>query len=380
MSELVVARVAAGVTRLRLPLGGRRRTFYFVEPGAVDRLRAVELYGRAYRRARKDGLPTFDETVALLKEQRTYEFPNPALDPRRWSDQEDARLVELAKRVDALKIRLYEGKDEGGRRPELTRAELAETRAELDALHLKRNALYGSTCEAAATAARLRFWVGTGLRRADAATPVWRGSFWKSADALLDDAVAAVLRLKPTAAEVRLAARTEPWRSTWAAREACHSLFGRDANALTDDQRALVAWTRIYDNARDDPDGPGEAAVADDDLFDGWMLTRRKPEKDPADKLRRVTSNDKILGADHVFVTADAWSVANGGDWATSGDAVFTDETADAVMAMNSPHAMETLRAKLAAADKAGGEITEKDTPDNIWVRKMAANAGRASA
>jgi hypothetical protein len=85
-------------------------------------------------------------------------------------------------------------------------------------------------------------------------------------------------------------------------------VFGVPAAALTDEQRVLSVWSRVYDNAYEDPDCPPESVVSDDDMFDGWMILRRKERDEDMQKKRAhaALENEKIASSGEVFVAGAA--------------------------------------------------------------------------
>ena len=86
-------------------------------------------------------------------------------------------------------------------------------------------------------------------------------------------------KAKLTVSIFREIARTDPWRSYWGVDKS--NPFGTSALQLTEDQRTLIMFTKMYDNAYEHPECPPQDIMADDDMFDGWMIAnQRKNEKE----------------------------------------------------------------------------------------------------
>jgi hypothetical protein len=332
------------------------------EPDAAGRAAAAEAAAAAYRRAVRRGLPTAEAAVDLLRPPKAASYAAVAAGDH-WDKGDDAALADAEAAVDRLKQLVYKHFHRADRVAPF-RAELAAAKARAAALHARKHALYAHTADHHAAAARVRAAVGRGLRRADGA-PAW-ADWRRDRTGLLDAAVAAYLAARPSAAQVRELARTDPWRSAHAAREACGgAVFPVPAAALSDDQRALANWTRAYDAAAQDPDGPGEAAAADDDAFDGYLLARRAGDGDRGRRREAVTDNEKIKAAQQVFVFEPDGSLPDRPPLTEAERAAFVDGVYD----LNDGFARDAVAARLAAVDRAG-TLDEMDAPDQKAARR----------
>ena len=94
-----------------------------------------------------------------------------------------------------------------------------------------------------------------------------------------------------TTAQSRELARSEPWRNYWGSDKS--NLFGRPAIDLTEEQRSLVLYSKMYDGAYEHPDCPEEDVIKDDDMFDGWMIFQRRKRE----KKKTANQVDSVLGA-----------------------------------------------------------------------------------
>jgi hypothetical protein len=102
---------------------------------------------------------------------------------------------------------------------------------------------------------------------------------------------------------IREISRTEPWRGIWYIGKKTH-IFSSSAFNLSDDQKRLLQWTFMYDNIYENQEVPPDEVIEDDDLLDGWFITRRRENK--KDKKRQEI--EKRLGknkdAGEVFIMA----------------------------------------------------------------------------
>lgn len=301
-------------------------------------MRAALAARTAARQAEAAGLYSEDEHETFLLQQGV------------WCPEDAESLTRLEKEIESLKIKLCElwGREGETRAVRLL---LAEARERAYALRAKRATHSDLTVDGHAAVARARCLVGLCLLRSDATTPVWAaGDYIRSRDRLLDAAVQAAQRARPGEAELREVARTEPWRTVWVSRHGEPSVFGRPAAELTDEQKQLLAWSRVYDNVREDPECPPEDLMADDDAFDGWLLLRRNKSRDG-----KPGELSKASKAATVFIVNAPKGEVSG---------VTTPEEIARVAAMNSEEAA-SLKARRAAFLQQKGAAQEAEFPDS---------------
>ena len=335
----------------RLSVGGQ--TYWLRPPTPVQRYLAAEAYADALDDAGGRGLLTEAE----------------AAEASGWRGEDDAALAKYEKDTEDFLVRLYEVAARAKER-EAVRTLLKAARLARNTLLQKRHALDHATAPGHARACRARYDAGSRLTHADRSTPVWPGdAFSDDASSLVAAAAAAHAAARLSESQTRELARTDPWRTVWACRHSEGSVFGRPAAELTDDQRALTAWSRLYDNAAEDPDPPNDAAVADDDLFDGWLVVRRRAREGRGKESRvaGVSGNGKIDSAGEVYFVG--------------GEAGFDPEELAEIAALNGPQGVGVQREREAAVRRAGS-LEEFQLPDVGREVGMALNrlaAGRTS-
>jgi len=105
--------------------------------------------------------------------------------------------------------------------------------------------------------------------------------------------------------QYREIARTEPWRGMWAIKG--NELF--QTKILTDEQRNLALYTRMYENAAKNPNVPPDDILNHDDAFDGWLIhERRASEKEQMKAFVEDSKNitDKHSNAQEIFIVANS--------------------------------------------------------------------------
>ncbi len=103
--------------------------------------------------------------------------------------------------------------------------------------------------------------------------------------------------------KIRELARTEPWHTIYTAGRP--NPFGCKAVDLTDNQKELIYYTELYENASKAMEPPSEEVVKDDDIFDGWMHeTIRKSKEDKKENTHKKAVGKKYENAQELFIPA----------------------------------------------------------------------------
>ena len=106
--------------------------------------------------------------------------------------------------------------------------------------------------------------------------------------------------------QLRELARTNPWRSYWDV--AGDNIFGMNTKDLNDDQRAIISYSKLYDNAYQHSECPSQFIIDDDDMFDGWLLF----QKEEYNKIKKNKPADMIhSNANEVFIPVSSMEEAS---------------------------------------------------------------------
>ena len=97
--------------------------------------------------------------------------------------------------------------------------------------------------------------------------------------------------------DMRLVARTEPWRSFWATNPSCFRVQG-------DEQKVLILFSKMYDNVYEHSERPADGIIDDDDMLDGWFINiKRKNEQVRKENIKNSVVQ-KHPKANHIFMMA----------------------------------------------------------------------------
>lgn len=106
-----------------------------------------------------------------------------------------------------------------------------------------------------------------------------------------------LLRQTVNVEALRGLARNDFWRTIWSGKKV--NLFKRQP--LTEEQMALVSFSRMYDNITNANEPPPQAVIDDDDMLDGWLLIQ---QEERGGKKKQPTYGHKIDSSKEVFVMA----------------------------------------------------------------------------
>jgi hypothetical protein len=150
-------------------------------------------------------------------------------------------------------------------------------------------------------------------------------------------------------------ARTEPWKSIWIAGKTESSVFGKPSSELTEEQKAIVLWSRMYDSVYENPKCPPDFIINDDDTLDGWLITQNR---------KRESEVKGAYGEQHLGKV--------GKDGAEVYIPVQSAKDAQRGEEMNDARARIIKRQRMAAV-KSKGSIKEQYMPDSQITMKAQA-------
>jgi hypothetical protein len=344
--ELYVSRIVAA----RMHLTVDDTSLIFAHPSREQRAYANEVYREALKEAEMTGVIFHSELEALMYQHNL------------WTEHDQAQLELLSTTLDDMKAELYDSWNQSNKRLAIRHA-LKKGYVERDRLENKKHALDYLTCEGIAISAKHRFLMGCSLLNGDG-SPYWpHHSRWNYADSLVDKATEIVNRDRLNESQFRELAQNEPWRSYWGAKGVVgRGVLDMASVDLTDDQRALVLWSTIFDSIRESPNCPPDSIFADDDMLDGWMIIQRRRREAEMDKqaIGDKQGNSKAMNSDEVFIMAE-----------TIEDAKKIEKLNDSVGSMLKQQRMNFLKEK--------GEVYEIQMPDT-WQRFQTAANNQALA
>ncbi len=218
-----------------------------------------------------------------------------------WNDESESNLPIIEKRIEDLKVELYESLTRSTEDKDEIRHTLNAVQQKQTEMLMRKHMYDYMTTEGFAESVKGRFILSRCLFNED-------GSSFDDDSFKLQKIMAEVERARVTVEEFREVARSDPWRSYWGCeKERVFKMMGEE-------QRTLILFSKMYDGAYEHPECPTDAVINDDDMFDGWMIVqRREREKDKVNKTLAGSAkfDKKHPNANEIFITAKSKQHAN---------------------------------------------------------------------
>lgn len=124
--------------------------------------------------------------------------------------------------------------------------------------------------------------------------------------------------------EIREISKSSEWRMIWNSTKDGYQLFSFPAINMTDMQKSLVNWTRVYDSVYESMEVPSDEIINDNYAIDGWFTVQRRKRDDD----KKESSQQNLPNNAEVFVP------------------ISNDEDANKVHEMNTGHGKAILKSK----------------------------------
>ncbi len=103
-------------------------------------------------------------------------------------------------------------------------------------------------------------------------------------------------KLSPGIKDLKLIARTDPWRSFWDINKNIFRIIG-------DNQKTLTLFSNMYENVYNHPEKPADDIIADDDALDGWFIEMKKNANKEKPNMYKARLERKYPNAQEIFVS-----------------------------------------------------------------------------
>jgi len=272
-------------------------------PSKEIKLLAEHIYQETIHSLRFDNLITEDKAKLFLLRLGV------------WGPNEDANLKKTEEYLEDKKVDLYHSLYDSKKIKRL-RSTIKGIKKSIQKLYSRKHSLEYMTLNYHASLTRKKFITAMCLRDGENNPIYTEQDFLNSDSTILESVIDKLIDGMLQMEDYRDLARNDPWRTIWSlGKESC---IGASTSEWTDDQKTLITFAKMYDNAYQASDCPSDDVIKDDDMFDGWMIDqRRKREKEQKQKEIDTINNipDK---AQEVFVFAptreDADNVYNMND------------------------------------------------------------------
>lgn len=322
--EYFIARIRSGIVRIKL----ENQTLIIYPLTLEQELEAQEIHLLAYRKAQEDGVLTQDEILENLRERGV------------WTEADDNKEKGLEKDIERLKVELFQNKSKSDLVKQI-RIYLEAGKKQLNEIINKKHQYFDNSCEGMSQIEKVKKVISLSCYNQN-------GEIYDFEEYPIDYIMQLYGYQLLSEKTLRELARSEPWRSTWVLKDSnAYDLFANRGKQLTQDQRGLLVWSKMYDNVQESLDCPSDDVVEDDDMLDGWfILQKRKRDSERAKSdISKATSNSKISNASEIFVVANS------------------KQDAEKINNANSIHAQNIKKQRAAVLEKRG-EAVDLDFKD----------------
>jgi len=218
-----------------------------------------------------------------------------------WTEEDEKNYEQSEDMVEDLKVALFKNQYNTAAQKTI-RSQLAGVKGALLTALSKKLSIAHMTLENHRRNIKNQFLVAICSLDSDGSHVYGEKEFWDSDSYLMQRAYAAWEEDIITPDQLREIARTEPWRSCWSVGQ--ESIFSMPPASLSEKQKQAIMYSKMYDNAYQNPDCPPDEVIEDDDMFDGWMISERRERE----KNKKKKNLDKVTDqkGDEIFVMADS--------------------------------------------------------------------------
>ena len=317
LNEKILYRILQG--RLRLKLGDL--VLYIYDPSKDILEDSIDIYEEAYQKAYFGGIPIKSELIHTLVENDL------------WSPFDDKEADKIQKQIEELKLEAYRNYYDSKKLSSI-KYNIVYLEKQLIKYRYKKLSLDYTSCEGVANFSRSVWIISSTTFYKNGKPYDWDQYTISQIMDKYNDA-------QITQEQFRKIARTDPWRSMWAAGKKQGNIFGKSTSELTPDQLSLVSFSYFYDNVFESHECPNEKIINDDDCLDGWMISqRRESEKHKKEKeINSMIKNPKIANSQEVFIMAQ------------------NQESAQEIYGLNTHHGMNIIKGRNEKIKNSDGSI-----------------------
>lgn len=284
--ELLTYRIISGKLRCTTSYG----TFYVFSPTAEEKYISQEIYESTYGDAVMDGAYS-DEAFPVFLQQKGI-----------WSPMLQAKYDKLISDLENLKVALFNSFLDSEIRLKMKDA-IAKTKREINELYDRLHSYDYVSANGISRMQKQKFLTAMSIYK-DGKKLFTIDNYWMADTKIIDSISGELLKARLQEEDVRLLARSEPWRTIWFCQKANATLFPCSTVEMTEEQRMLVYWSRVYENIRENPKCPPEDIINDDDALDGWFIVQNKNHKQQSDKewIESQITNPDIKNSGEIFI------------------------------------------------------------------------------
>ena len=264
---------------------------YHLEPNTPqDRYIASLMYQKHLDEIKYEDFPSWDALQKISKIKGL------------WTDKDERDLDNLNKMLEDAKYQLFLNHYLVDK-VKLYKKQISNLKSGIQHSMNNKYAFYTITKENYASTIKRQTLLALSIRDNDDNKVFTKDNFLESNGELIGLFTAKIFQNSVTSEQIREIARSEPWRSMWAGNKG--NTFGTPSSHWSEEQRHLVAYSRMYDNVQESLEPPPENVINDDDMLDGWFIKQKKDrEKEKQEKKGDELFKGKGQDGQELFMVA----------------------------------------------------------------------------
>lgn len=221
-----------------------------------------------------------------------------------WNIQTDKILQDLEKKLDNLKVELFENFLLPSK-TKMIRNNIKNTKMQINKIYLTKQNFISNTLEGYASSLKNEYIICYTLYKNDELVFDYKDiQSSKNSSTLFNALIQEIDKMIISTESYKILARSSIWRSYMNCTK-YNTLFDNSIISLTDEQRALLNISRMYDNIHEHPECPDDAIIEDDDALDGWMIVQKRKNEKSKKQNQFDNNNPKLKKSGEVFLMAD---------------------------------------------------------------------------
>lgn len=258
-----------------------------------------------------------------------------------WNQFTDRGIQDLNKKLDDLKVELFSN-FMIPTKTKTIRQKLKNTKDSLNKIYVSKQTFFSNTLEGYASSIKNEYIICNTLYKDNELVFGYNNNY--KSYTLFNSLVQYIDSMLITTEAFKKLARSDAWRAYW---NACkhNNLFDKPSINLTDEQRALINISKMYDNIYEHPECPDDKILDDDDALDGWMIIQKRKNDKQKKQAQFDESNPRLKNAGEVFLMAS------------------DQEDIESISEMNSVEGKAILKEKMQFIE-ARGQVDDGELPD----------------
>ena len=254
------------------------------DPSMELKYEAEEIYYKTYNRAINKGILTNDELLEILTRYGI------------WTEEDNKNWEIYQKDIDHWKMQMFKH----AARTQLVsgfRVMLNELKDKHNALKNKRNIFFSASAEGVANFAKWQYIISRSTYRKH------RKCDWSMVN--IHSVMNYYYSSRISDTMLRYLSHNAPWTTIAISEKYIRGISDKYATQLTDEQMGLLSWTTMYENVRKSHEAPADFIIDDDDMLDGWLLTKQKERRaTQAEQTKDSMFSEKVGKHSEVLIMA----------------------------------------------------------------------------